>query len=95
CVLFPPRDGRPPLTTYGRRSRSLLAAKALLLQDIGIVGTCNRRNPKMKPSSGVIDISECAKRLDVDNQISLRHYYRIAHNLLKQVLVISGIIYAL
>ncbi|KAJ8490843.1 hypothetical protein OPV22_012564 [Ensete ventricosum] len=38
----------------------------------------------MKPSSGVIDISECAKRLDVDNQISLRHYYRIAHNLLKQ-----------
>ncbi|CAD5164567.1 unnamed protein product [Musa acuminata subsp. malaccensis] len=38
----------------------------------------------MKPSSGVIEISEYAKRLDVDNQISLRHYYRIAHNLLKQ-----------
>lgn len=49
----------------------------------------------MKPSSGVIEISEYAKRLDVDNQISLRHYYRIAHNLLKQVLVISRIIYAL
>ncbi|URE30026.1 AMSH-like ubiquitin thiolesterase [Musa troglodytarum] len=42
------------------------------------------RNPKMKPSSGVIGISECAKRLDVDNQISLRHYYRIAHNLIRQ-----------
>ncbi|THU53065.1 hypothetical protein C4D60_Mb10t10510 [Musa balbisiana] len=38
----------------------------------------------MKPCSGEIIISESAKRLDVDNRISLRYYYRIAHNLLRQ-----------
>ncbi|KAG6516524.1 hypothetical protein ZIOFF_026989 [Zingiber officinale] len=38
----------------------------------------------MKPSAGEIKISESAKRLDVDNRISLSFYYRIAHNLLRQ-----------
>ncbi|KAL4179076.1 hypothetical protein AMTRI_Chr13g85490 [Amborella trichopoda] len=35
-------------------------------------------------SSGWISIAASAKKLDVDNTISLRYYYRIADNLLKQ-----------
>ncbi|XP_030455630.1 AMSH-like ubiquitin thioesterase 1 isoform X3 [Syzygium oleosum] len=35
-------------------------------------------------SSGRIDIAASAQRLDVDNSIALRYYYRIADNVLKQ-----------
>ncbi|WOL02835.1 AMSH-like ubiquitin thioesterase 1 [Canna indica] len=38
----------------------------------------------MQPSAGAIVISESAKKIHVDNRISLRYYYRIAHNLLRQ-----------
>lgn len=38
---------------------------------------------KMK-STGVISIAASAPKLDVDNRISLRNYYRIANNLIKQ-----------
>lgn len=39
----------------------------------------------MRSSSGAISIAANARKLDVDNRISLRYYYRIADNLLKQV----------
>ncbi|XXG65238.1 hypothetical protein AAC387_Pa05g2993 [Persea americana] len=38
----------------------------------------------MRSSSGAICIAASAQKLDVDNRISLRYYYRIADNLLKQ-----------
>lgn len=38
----------------------------------------------MKSSSGRINVAASAKRLDVDNRITLRYYYRIADNILKQ-----------
>ncbi|XP_072965257.1 AMSH-like ubiquitin thioesterase 1 isoform X1 [Typha angustifolia] len=38
----------------------------------------------MKASSGKISIERSAKRIDVDNRISLRYYYRIADNLIRQ-----------
>ncbi|KNA16781.1 hypothetical protein SOVF_086080 [Spinacia oleracea] len=41
----------------------------------------------MKPSSGRIDIAANAKKLDVDNRISLRIYFRIADNILRQATI--------
>ncbi|XP_021727742.1 AMSH-like ubiquitin thioesterase 1 [Chenopodium quinoa] len=41
----------------------------------------------MRPSSGRIDIAANAKKLDVDNRISLRIYFRIADNLLRQATI--------
>ncbi|KAA8542725.1 hypothetical protein F0562_023877 [Nyssa sinensis] len=38
----------------------------------------------MKSSSGRINIAASTRKLDVDNRISLRYYYRIAENILKQ-----------
>lgn len=38
----------------------------------------------MRSSSGKINISASAQTLDVDNRISLRYYFRIADNILKQ-----------
>ncbi|XP_047337739.1 AMSH-like ubiquitin thioesterase 1 [Impatiens glandulifera] len=38
----------------------------------------------MRSSSGKINISASAQKLDVDNRISLRYYFRIADNVLKQ-----------
>ncbi|XP_031500757.1 AMSH-like ubiquitin thioesterase 1 [Nymphaea colorata] len=38
----------------------------------------------MRPSSGGISIAASTRKLDVDSRISLRYYYRIAENLLKQ-----------
>uniref|UniRef100_A0A5B7A343 Putative AMSH-like ubiquitin thioesterase 1 n=2 Tax=Davidia involucrata TaxID=16924 RepID=A0A5B7A343_DAVIN len=38
----------------------------------------------MRSSSGRINIAVSARKLDVDNRISLRYYYRIADNILKQ-----------
>lgn len=38
----------------------------------------------MKPSSGAINIAASSQRLVVDHRISLRYYYRIADNLIKQ-----------
>lgn len=38
----------------------------------------------MRSSSGRIDIAACARKLHVDNRISIRTYYRIADNLLRQ-----------
>lgn len=38
----------------------------------------------MRSSSGKINIAASARRIDVDNRISLRYYYRIADNLLRQ-----------
>ncbi|KAJ6819853.1 AMSH-like ubiquitin thioesterase 1 isoform X1 [Iris pallida] len=38
----------------------------------------------MKSSSGSFSIAASAPRIDVDNRITLRNYYRIAHNLIKQ-----------
>ncbi|KAH0457826.1 hypothetical protein IEQ34_013141 [Dendrobium chrysotoxum] len=35
-------------------------------------------------STGIISIAASAPKLDVDNRISLRNYYRIANNLIKQ-----------
>lgn len=40
----------------------------------------------MRSSSEGINIAASAQRLDVDNRIALRYYYRIADNILKQVL---------
>ncbi|KAK9136723.1 hypothetical protein Sjap_007317 [Stephania japonica] len=39
----------------------------------------------MKPYERSININAMARKIDVDNRIPLRHYYRIADNLLKQV----------
>jgi len=36
-------------------------------------------------TSGEINIAMSAQKLDVDNRISLRFYYRIADNILRQV----------
>lgn len=44
-----------------------------------------RSNSSHKPSSQSINIAASAQRLDVDNRISLRYYFRIADNILKQV----------
>ena len=41
----------------------------------------------MRSSSEIINIASSAQKLDVDNRISLRYYYRIADNILKQVIV--------
>ncbi|KAF7819889.1 AMSH-like ubiquitin thioesterase 1 [Senna tora] len=38
----------------------------------------------MKSSSDTINIAAVSQRLDVDNRISIRYYYRIADNILKQ-----------
>lgn len=38
-------------------------------------------------SGGGINIAASAQKLDVDSRISLRFYYRIADNILKQVTV--------
>uniref|UniRef100_A0A803MIE5 AMSH-like ubiquitin thioesterase 1 n=1 Tax=Chenopodium quinoa TaxID=63459 RepID=A0A803MIE5_CHEQI len=43
----------------------------------------------MRPSPGPIDIAANAKKLDVDNRISLRIYFRIADNILRQQLIIA------
>ena len=40
----------------------------------------------MRSSSEKINIAKSAQKIDVDNRISLRYYYRIADNILKQVL---------
>lgn len=36
-------------------------------------------------NSGTINIAASAQKLDVDNRIALRFYYRIADNILRQV----------
>ncbi|MQM20795.1 hypothetical protein Taro_053823 [Colocasia esculenta] len=41
-------------------------------------------NRKMTSFPGIISIAASAQKLDVDNRIALRFYYRIADNLLKQ-----------
>ncbi|XP_077244622.1 AMSH-like ubiquitin thioesterase 1 [Tasmannia lanceolata] len=41
----------------------------------------------MRTSSSGISIAASAQKLDVDNRISLRYYYRIADNLLKQAAI--------
>lgn len=41
----------------------------------------------MRSSSERINIAAIAQRLDVDNRIAIRYYYRIADNILKQVSV--------
>ncbi|KAK9161709.1 hypothetical protein Syun_008050 [Stephania yunnanensis] len=41
----------------------------------------------MKPYERAININAMARKIDVDNRIPLRHYYRIADNLLKQLLM--------
>ncbi|KAJ0989148.1 hypothetical protein J5N97_007504 [Dioscorea zingiberensis] len=41
-------------------------------------------NLKVKPHPGPINIEASAKKIDVDNRFSLRLYYRIADNLIKQ-----------
>lgn len=38
-----------------------------------------------KSSSGGFTIAGSAQKLDVNNRIALRYYYRIADNILKQV----------
>lgn len=43
----------------------------------------------MRSSSERINIAASAQRIDVDNRIALRYYYRIADNILKQVLILS------
>lgn len=45
------------------------------------------RRMKSSAGSGRINIAASARRHDVDNRISLRYYYRIADNILKQVWV--------
>lgn len=35
-----------------------------------------------------IDLDSITRKVDVDNRIPLRYYYRIADNLLKQVLLL-------
>lgn len=42
-------------------------------------------NEAMKPMGRAININASAKKINVDNRISLHFYYRIANNLLKQV----------
>lgn len=37
----------------------------------------------------IIDLDSIARRVEVDNRIPLRYYYRIADNLLKQVPTLS------
>lgn len=39
----------------------------------------------MGSSSEIIDIATSARRIGVDNRISLKFYFRIADNILKQV----------
>jgi hypothetical protein len=37
-----------------------------------------------------LNIERSAKRVDVDNRIALRYYYRIADNLIRQVMTLAG-----
>lgn len=39
----------------------------------------------MKLSVRAININSCAKKVQVDNRLPLRYYYRIADSLIKQV----------
>lgn len=41
----------------------------------------------MRPPSSRFDIAACAQKLDVDNRISLRIYFRIADNVLRQAAI--------
>ncbi|KAL7587144.1 hypothetical protein Lser_V15G40834 [Lactuca serriola] len=41
----------------------------------------------MKPSSGAINVAASAQKINVDNRISLRYYYRIAENILRQAAI--------
>ncbi|KAI4331499.1 hypothetical protein MLD38_029684 [Melastoma candidum] len=43
-----------------------------------------RSSSSSRPSPGRINIAASAQRVDVDNRISLRYYYRIADNVLRQ-----------
>ncbi|PNX55022.1 hypothetical protein L195_g048646 [Trifolium pratense] len=45
------------------------------------------RSSYSSSSSGAINIAMSAQKLEVDNRISLRFYYRIADNILRQGLV--------
>lgn len=47
----------------------------------------------MRSSTERINIAASAQKLDVDNRISLRYYYRIADNILKQVYSLIIFIY--
>ncbi|WOH15865.1 hypothetical protein DCAR_0935411 [Daucus carota subsp. sativus] len=44
----------------------------------------------MRPSAKSINIDAVARKIDVDNRIPLRNYYRIADNLLKQANIYRG-----
>lgn len=46
----------------------------------------------MRSSSEIINIAASAQKLDVDNRIAIRYYYRIADNILRQVFPILTII---
>ena len=50
-----------------------------------IYWSIEREFNEMKPSSVRINVAASTKALDVDNRISLRYYFRIADNVLKQV----------
>lgn len=50
-------------------------------------------NLRLKPYSGAISIAASARRIDVDNRFSLRLYYRIADNLIKQVFQSRNLFY--
>ncbi|KAI3780254.1 hypothetical protein L2E82_10226 [Cichorium intybus] len=41
----------------------------------------------MRPSSGAINVAASAQKVNVDNRISLRYYYRIAENILRQAAI--------
>ncbi|KAK1417451.1 hypothetical protein QVD17_26578 [Tagetes erecta] len=44
----------------------------------------------MKSSSGAINVAANAQKITVDNRISLRYYYRIADNILRQAAIFRG-----
>ena len=93
-------EPRPPLTTSVLRSFALKFRGQSCIHNSRSQGKClfgqkeskikierkkMRSNSSHKPSSQSINIAASAQRLDVDNRISLRYYFRIADNILKQV----------
>lgn len=85
--------------------RSLITSSSLTLRSVDVVvaflGRRRRRRnaafrETMRSSSSDrnrINIAASAQKVDVDNRISLRFYYRIADNILRQVLLFIFVLF--
>lgn len=66
-------------------SQRCALSSSLEKEDYFLISVC-LVGATMGSSSEIIDLSTSARRITVDNRISLKFYFRIADNILKQVL---------